>query len=695
MNALQKNSSISAVALAVCSLLSGCNGEGEVASTPETKAMLGPTTKALTAPPTVPNAGVGGAWGNLGVWPLIPLHAVLLQDGRVLTYGSNSNSASSTSSMDWAAATNKSSISQQTGYFVYDIWDPAAGLGKSAHMVLPNGTGVDSFCSAQLLLPGDGKVFIAGGDQWTGVGGTYFGGTTNLGINNSLVLSYANQTPSLNSGSPMSRPRWYATTTTLPSGDILVHGGRPNTAYDANVKTDGTSGPTSGVLYAPEVRRADGSFVVLGSAGSSTNAVVQRLDYSNYPKNFVAPSGEVVGIAEGGSTFKISTQGTGSITLGLAPLSASPAPVSGNEATAVAYQYGRALLFGGASADTYMLKMPNSTSEAPKVESTGAALNAGRWFVNGTVLADGRVLATGGTSNWDPGYANEGVASSRRDQAIAAAINGTQNTPLIYDPQVNQWIAGNAPVGEPGRYYHSVALLLPDATVLVGGGGAHRYAPYENNNARIYYPPYLYDKVTGAAAARPTITSSPTATVQLGSVMSVVATSPNNLSISKFTLVKTGSVTHGLNMDQRFIELKNLGYVAGSWNLQIPNSGATLTPGFYMLFAIDAAGVPSQAKIIKIGAAATVAQEFSPSLSVEYSPARVAKGQSYEVRWTSNYATDITYTCSGGVSFTGSLPPGVNYKRSGSSNTPGQRNCIFTATGPGGSTLVNRTFEVY
>lgn len=42
--------------------------------------------------PAAAHAGNGvGAWsaGTAAAWPLIPIHAVLLPDGRVLTYGTN------------------------------------------------------------------------------------------------------------------------------------------------------------------------------------------------------------------------------------------------------------------------------------------------------------------------------------------------------------------------------------------------------------------------------------------------------------------------------------------------------------------------------------------------------------------------------------------------------------------------------
>ena len=51
---------------------------------------------------------VRGAWVGPQPWPLIAAHAVLTPDGRVLTYGTDGTG-------------------KQTGFFIYDVWDPNAG----------------------------------------------------------------------------------------------------------------------------------------------------------------------------------------------------------------------------------------------------------------------------------------------------------------------------------------------------------------------------------------------------------------------------------------------------------------------------------------------------------------------------------------------------------------------------------------
>ena len=102
---------------------------------------------------------VVGAWESPAAnnWPLIAVHAALTPDGRVLTYGT------------WSVINGQNNPAQQTGYFKYDIWDPATGL-NGGHVTLDSARESDIFCSSQLILPQSGSIFIAGGDNWTGTG---------------------------------------------------------------------------------------------------------------------------------------------------------------------------------------------------------------------------------------------------------------------------------------------------------------------------------------------------------------------------------------------------------------------------------------------------------------------------------------------------------------------------------------------
>ena len=142
-----------------------------------------------------------GAWSTVHSWPLIAVHAVLMPDGRVLSYGTTASG-------------------QQTGNSIYAVWDPSAGL-DAGHMTLPNNTGTDIFCSSQVVVPQGNQVFIAGGDNWTGAG------TTNTGNNNSNTFDYTNNTLTRNNN--MNRARWYSSSIALPNGEIYIQGGSGGT----------------------------------------------------------------------------------------------------------------------------------------------------------------------------------------------------------------------------------------------------------------------------------------------------------------------------------------------------------------------------------------------------------------------------------------------------------------------------------
>jgi galactose oxidase len=59
-------------------------------------------------------------------------------------------------------------------------------------------------------------------------------------------------------------------------------------------------------------------------------------------------------------------------------------------------------------------------------------------------------------------------------------------------------------------------------------------------------------------------------------------------------------VTHSFNQNQRFNRL-SFSQEAGGLNVTAPANGNLSPPGHYMLFILNGSGVPSVAKIIKIG----------------------------------------------------------------------------------------------
>ena len=167
------------------------------------------------------------------------------------------------------------------------------------------------------------------------------------------------------------------------------------------------------------------------------------------------------------------------------------------------------------------------------------------------MLADGRVLAVGGEATSDQTQVTTGVLQSE-----------------IWDPATETWSV--AASMSAARNYHSTAVLQPDGTVLVAGGG------HEDNDtgpgqfsAQVYSPSYLFN------GPRPTITSAPAASTY-GANMTI--STPDASSISAVNLVSLGADTHQADMDQHFVPLPfSAGF--GSLTVQAPAAPALAPPG--------------------------------------------------------------------------------------------------------------------
>jgi YVTN family beta-propeller protein len=465
-----------------------------------------------------------GTFSPVTPWPLIPVHMVLMPDGRVLSFGTKDDGT-------------------QTGFFIYDVWDPAAGL-SSGHTTLANNTGTDIFCSSMLVVPQGGNVFIAGGDNWTGTG------TTNTGNNNSNLFNYTNN--SLTRQTNMNRARWYSSSIVLLNGEVYTQGGSGGTDF-------------------PEIRATNGTFRLLSGANTGS------FDFM-YPRNFIAPDGRVFGYDSNGKMYYINTAGTGSVT----NVGTFTGP-TGSDASAAMFRPGRILQFGGNSNGAVVIDIRGGT---PVVQATGSMASQRR-LGNATILADGKVLATGGSPVWND-------------------MTNASYTAEIWDPNTGVWSIAATAVRS--RLYHSTGVLMPDASVLVAGGGAP--GPQNNTNFEVYYPPYLYDS-TGSFASRPTIESAPSV-IDIGQTFGLDYANASN--VSRVVMIKTAAVTHSFNMEQRFIELTFTGS-NGQLSVQAPTRAADAPPGFYMVFVIDSAGVPSIARIVKVNVASVANPAITPVLA--------------------------------------------------------------------------------
>ena len=97
-------------------------------------------------------------------------------------------------------------------------------------------------------------------------------------------------------------------------------------------------------------------------------------------------------------------------------------------------------------------------------------------------------------------------------------------------------------------------------------------------------------------AKRPVIDSLSADEVQPGGNITVSMEAEGNYT---FSMVRFGAATHSVNTDQRRCPLNGEGS-GRSFTLTVPADAGVALPGYWMMFAINEAGVPSLAKTFRV-----------------------------------------------------------------------------------------------
>jgi len=201
-----------------------------------------------------------------------------------------------------------------------------------------------------------------------------------------------------------------------------------------------------------------------------------------------------------------------------------------------------------------------------------------RAFHNSVILPNGQVLITGG-----------------QHYAVGFTDQTPQLIPELWDPATKAFTQ-MAPISIP-RNYHSTAVLLPDATVVNGGGGLCGTCATNHFDAQIFSPPYLFTS-SGAPAQRPAIQSVSATSVAVGGTLTITTTS--DAPVTDFALIRLSSTTHAVNTDQRRIALAPQSQNGNTFTVAVPGDSGVALPGYWYLFALTSDGVPSVASFVKV-----------------------------------------------------------------------------------------------
>ena len=147
------------------------------------------------------------------------------------------------------------------------------------------------------------------------------------------------------------------------------------------------------------------------------------------------------------------------------------------------------------------------------------------------------------------------------------------------------------------------------------GGGLCGGCATNHRSGQIFEPPYLFN-ADGTAAARPNIDGTDLV-ADAGDSVSINGSND----IAEFNMVRLVALTHHHTTDQRLIPLPFTTLDNGSYQLEIPANTNVVIPGYYWIFALNANGVPSNGRTIRINVTTDIEELALPnrdSVSYEY-----------------------------------------------------------------------------
>ena len=402
----------------------------------------------------------------------------------------------------------------------------------------------DMFCAGLGMLA-DGRIFAAGGGD---------------GANSKYFSFFDNATNTWSQGASLQRDRWYNTAVAMPDGSVYTAMGRGAGLRDSEI-WDGRN------------------WRILSGFNFNDTAAQSGRNPNWYPYMHLSPRGTILWTGRTNLMAELDVTGNGSRSnLG----QRLPNDVFREWASAIMIDEGLVLMTGG----TPNPNSPGSVNSAMLIDMNAAQpvvtpispMNFRRTFHSTVILPNQDALVLGGNTS-----------------GVEFSDSGTIYTPELYLRSQNTWVNW-ADMAVP-RNYHSTAALLPDARILIAGGGLCGSCSANHQNGQIFTPPYLFNP-DGSLAARPVIQSAPSS-LSYNQPFTVTMSGSGADAISKFTLIKLSATTHGMNTDLRALDL-SFSRSGNTYSMRTHSNNNVLTPGYYFLFAVNDQGVPSVAQTINV-----------------------------------------------------------------------------------------------
>ncbi|KAF2755134.1 galactose oxidase [Pseudovirgaria hyperparasitica] len=474
-----------------------------------------------------------GLWTHTVDFPLVPAAGGNLYDSGEI--------------MIWSAFSQDQFVGDTHGRTQVAIWNPTNDEMTQEDVA---NTDHDMFCPGT-SLDSTGRIIVTGGNDAPRT--SIFDPVSNDWLR----------------GQDMKIPRGYQSQTTLSDGRIFEMGG--SWSGNANTHKDGEVYDTTSNTWT----RLPGC--PTEPMWTQDQGGVVRAD--NHAWLFAYSNTSILQAGPSKNMHWYNAQGTGSIV----DAGTRADDVDSMNGIAVMYDAprGQILTVGGAvnyeateAHNNAHLIQINGIDQNPNVQTINP-MAFRRGFATGVALPDGSILITGGQSYLNPFTDSFSIL-----------------TPELWDPRDNSFTTLN-PMAIP-RTYHSISLLLPDATVLNAGGGLCGSCATNHFDGEIFVPPYLL-QANGTARLRPVISSLSASTIPCGAALTISASVP----FSTIALMRLSTSTHTVNTDQRRIPFV-MSAAATTQTITIPADPGVALPGYYFLFVLDAAGTPSVARTVLI-----------------------------------------------------------------------------------------------